>query len=90
MPDDVGESLAHDPAEQLLVGGVDVRVTQQVVQVAGDPEAFLLRRQGRELGTRLGQRVAEGESQPWFWPPRPRTWPRHWTSTATSAAPWPG
>ena len=28
------------------------------MQVAGDPEALVLRRQGRELGARLGQRVA--------------------------------
>ena len=33
------------------------RVTEQVVQVAGDPEALVLRGQGGELGPRLGQRV---------------------------------
>ena len=34
VPDDVGEPLAHDPAEQLLVGGVDV--VHGTGQVGGD------------------------------------------------------
>ena len=34
MPDDVGEPLAHDPAEQLLVGRIDV--IHRPGQVGGD------------------------------------------------------
>jgi hypothetical protein len=48
-PDPGGQAGLHRDRRQ--------RVTQQVGQVAGDPEALLLRRQGRKLGTRLGQRV---------------------------------
>jgi hypothetical protein len=44
-------------------------VAEQVVQVAGDPEALVLRGQARQLGARLGvslgipQRPLEGECQ---------------------------